>query len=425
MIDLKYLRDHPEVVRSSMRKRHHSGDEVDAVLSLDEEWRRLFTRQNNLRADQKKRSEEIAKRKRNKEDVAADLLEMKELAQLVRELEIPLKEKEEALQGLLAKLPNLLHISVPEGSDDSDNPCLRSWGEIPSFSFTPLPHWELASRLKLFDLERGSKVAGSGFILYTGWGAKLERALINWMLDFHSQKHGYREVFPPFVINRETAFGTGKLPDFEGQMYTFTNADFFLNPTAEVPVTALFAGEILKAEELPLFYTAYTACFRREAGAAGKDTRGLLRVHQFDKVELVKFTRPEQSYAELETLVRDAEEIVQALELPYQVTELCGGDIGFGAAKAYDINVWSPGAGKWLEVSSCSNCTDFQARRLNTRFRNPESGKLEFVHTLNGSGVALPRTVAALLENRQQADGSVRLPPVLFPYMGIERIPST
>ncbi|MCX5971061.1 MAG: serine--tRNA ligase [Coprothermobacterota bacterium] len=424
MIDLKYLRDHPEVVRLSMRKRKHSGDEVDAVLSLDEEWRRLFTRQNNLRSEQKKRSEEIATRKRNKEDVTAEIVEMKELAQQVRELEVTLKEKEEALQGLLAKLPNLLHSSVPEGSDDSANLCLRSWGEIPSFSFTPLPHWELASRLKLFDLERGSKVAGSGFILYTGWGAKLERALINWMLDFHGRKHGYQEVFPPFVVNRETAFGTGKLPDFEGQMYTFTNADLFLNPTAEVPVTALFAGETLKAEELPLSYVAYTACFRREAGAAGKDTRGLLRVHQFDKVELVKFTRPEQSFAELETLVRDAEEIIQALELPYQVVELCGGDIGFGAAKAYDINVWAPGAGKWLEVSSCSNCTDFQARRLNTRFRNPESGKLEFVHTLNGSGVALPRTVAALLENHQQADGSVRLPPVLVPYMGVERITS-
>ncbi|MBE3087527.1 MAG: serine--tRNA ligase [Chloroflexi bacterium] len=424
MIDLKYLRDHPEVVRLSLRKRNHSGDEVEAVLSLDEEWRHLFARQNNLRAEQRKRSEEIATRKRHKEDVTAELAEMKELAQQVRELEVTLKEKEEALQGLLAKLPNLLHPSVPEGSDDSANPCLRSWGEIPSFSFTPIPHWELASRLKLFDLERGSKVAGSGFILYTGWGAKLERALINWMLYFHGRKHGYQEVFPPFVVNRETAFGTGKLPDFEGQMYSFSNSDLFLNPTAEVPVTALFAGETLKAEELPLSYTAYTACFRREAGAAGKDTRGLLRVHQFDKVELVKFTRPEQSFPELETLVRDAEEIVQALELPYQVVELCGGDIGFGAAKAYDINVWSPGTGKWLEVSSCSNCTDFQARRLNTRFRNPESGKLEFVHTLNGSGVALPRTVAALLENHQQADGSVQLPPALVPYMGIERITS-
>jgi seryl-tRNA synthetase len=423
MIDLKYLRENPNVVRASLRRRHQDVLVVDEILRLDENWRRLLAQQNALRAHQNRCSEAIALKKRHQEDVSAELESMKEVAQQVRGLGLTLKEEEDALKALLERIPNLLHESVPEGADDSQNIRVRAWGELPTFSFTPLAHWEIAKKLHLFDLDRGSKIAGSGFILYTGWGAKLERALINWMLDFHRERHGYQEVLPPFVINRETAYGTGKLPDFEGQMYSFTNAELFLNPTAEVPVTALFAGETMKAEDLPQYFTAYTACFRREAGAAGKDTRGLLRVHQFDKVELVKFTHPEDSYRELEKLVREAEDIVQALELPYEVVELCGGDLGFNAAKGYDINAFSPGVGKWLEIASCSNCTDFQARRLNTRFRNPMTGKHEFVHTLNGSGVALPRTMAALLETHQEADGSVRLPPALIPYMGVERIP--
>lgn len=294
----------------------------------------------------------------------------------------------------------------------------REWGEPRKFDFTPLPHWELAARLGLIDFERGSRMSGSGFILYTGLGARLERALINWMLDLHITKHGYREVFPPLLVCRSAMVGTGQLPKFEFDMYRLPDDDLFLIPTSEVTVTNIHREDILDAKDLPIYLTAYSACFRREAGAAGKDTRGLLRVHQFDKVEMVKYTHPETSFDELEKLTKNAEEVLQGLGLPYRVRLLCTGDMGFSSAKTYDLEAWAPGVEQWLEVSSCSNCTDFQARRMNARFRKEQGAKPEYVHTLNGSGVALPRTVIAILENYQQADGSVTIPEVLRPYMG-------
>jgi seryl-tRNA synthetase len=422
MLDLKFVREHPELVKEDLRRRQRDPSLVDQLLEMDQRWRISFAQQSDLRAGQNRRSEEVARKKKSGEEPSSLLKELRQLSEQIRQQSEQIHLQADSMTRILEKIPNSLHPSVPEGTGESGNIRIRSRGLSPSFSFSPLPHWELAKRLELFDLERSGKIAGSGFILYTGWGAKLERSLISWMIDFHCQHHGYRELFPPFVINRDTAYGTGKLPDFDDQMYRFQNSDLYLNPTAEVPVTALHAGEILQANTLPRYYVAYTACFRREAGAAGKDTRGLLRLHQFDKVELVKFVRPEDSYQELENLTSEAESIVAALELPYEVVELCTGEIGFSASKAYDINVFAPGANKWLEVSSCSNCTNFQSRRLNTRFRNPQTGKLEFVHTLNGSGVALPRTVAAILENNQEVDGSVRIPRVLQPYLQVERI---
>ncbi len=422
MIDLKFVRDHPETVQESLKRRGMPESLVEKLLEIDESWRLLFKKQNDLKAEQNRRSEAIARQKRDGEDASSELEELRTMADRIKALSSSLKEKEEELNRMMEKFPNLLHHSVPLGRDEKDNRQVRSWGIVRQFDFKPRAHWEIAEQLKLIDLDRGSKIAGSGFILYRGWGARLERALINWMIDYHLQHHAYEEIFPPFLVNRETAYGTGKLPDFEGQMYRCENSDLYLNPTAEVPVTSIYRNEVLDFERLPLYFVAYTACFRREAGAAGKDTRGLLRVHQFDKVELVKIVAPEKSFAELEKLLGEAEDILRALELPYEVLELCGGELGFVAAKAYDLNVYAPGVEKWLEVSSCSNCTDFQARRLNIRFRNPETGKLEFVHTLNGSGVALPRTVAAILENYQEEDGSVRVPGVLVPYMGTKII---
>lgn len=422
MIDLKLIRQEPEKVKESLRKRGRETGIVDEILQFDAEWRNLVSEQGKLQAELNRRSEEIGERKRKGEDVSPLLREVKDLSEKVKELNVPLKEKKDQITRLLEKIPNILHFSVPLGEGEKDNPVVRKGGNLRDFDFTPLPHWEIASKLKLIDFERGTKISGSGFILYTGWGARLERALISWMLDLHREKHGYTELWPPYVINRDAAYGTGKLPDFDDQMYRFENAEFYLNPTAEVPVTAIHAEEILSEENLPIYYVAYTACFRREAGAAGKDTRGLLRVHQFDKVELVKLTRPEDSFQELEKMLNDAEDVVKGLGLPYEIVELCSAEVGFTAAKAYDINVFSPGIGKWLEVSSCSNCTDFQSRRLNIRFRDKETGKLEFVHTLNGSGIALARTVASILENYQEKDGSVRVPEVLKPYLGVDKI---
>ncbi|MCR4429089.1 MAG: serine--tRNA ligase [Caldiserica bacterium] len=422
MIDLKLIRQDPEKVKESLRKRGRETSIVDEILRLDAEWRNLVSEQGKFQAELNRRSEEIGELKRKGEDVSQLVAEVRDLSDKVKELNAPLKEKRDQITRLLEKIPNLLHPSVPIGEGERDNRQVRKGGVLRNFDFTPLPHWEIASKLKLIDFERGTKISGSGFILYRGWGARLERALISWMLDLHREKHGYTELWPPYVINREAAYGTGKLPDFDDQMYRFENAEYYLNPTAEVPVTAIHAEEILSEEDLPIYYVAYTACFRREAGAAGKDTRGLLRVHQFDKVELVKLTRPQDSFEELEKMLKDAEEVVNGLGLPYEIVELCSMEVGFTAAKAYDINVFSPGTGKWLEVSSCSNCTDFQSRRLNIRFRDKETGKLEFVHTLNGSGIALARTVASILENYQEKDGSIKVPEVLKPYLGVDKI---
>jgi len=422
MLDLKLLRQNPEFIKESLQKRGRDPQIVSEILSLDQEWRVLTAEQGKWQAELNRRSEEIAELKRQRADFTLQQSELRELSDRIKSLASQLKEKKEQIKILLEKVPNLLHETVPWGKEEKDNQLVKRGGAIREFDFNPLPHWEIGTRLKLIDFERGAKIAGSGFILYTGWGAKLERALINWMIDFHREKHGYRELWPPYVINREAAYGTGKLPDFDDQMYRFENAEFYLNPTAEVPVTALHAEETFDEEDLPIYYVAYTACFRREAGAAGKDTRGLLRVHQFDKVELVKLTRPEKSYEELEKMLLDAEDILKALGLPYEIVELCSSEVGFTAAKAYDINVYSPGTGKWLEVSSCSNCTDYQSRRLNIRYKSKEKGKPEFVHTLNGSGIALARTLASILENYQEKDGSVIVPEVLLPYVGVGKI---
>jgi seryl-tRNA synthetase len=333
------------------------------------------------------------------------------------------EEKEKALQEFLLTLPNLPHVSVPKGKDSSDNAEVRRWGDIPKFDFEPKPHWDLGEALGILDFKTGAKIAGARFTLYWDLGAKLERALINFMLDLHTREHGYREVLPPFMVNRTTMTGTGQLPKFEEELFKVEGTDYFLIPTAEVPVTNIHQDEVLDEEVLPLYYTAYTPCFRKEAGSYGKDTRGLIRQHQFNKVELVKFTKPENSYDELEKLLSNAEEVLKRLKLPYRVVNLCTGDLGFSASKTYDIEVWLPGQETFKEISSCSNFEDFQARRAKIRYRVSGKSKTEYVHTLNGSGLAVGRTLVAILENYQKADGSVEIPDVLRPYLyGVERI---
>jgi len=342
---------------------------------------------------------------------------MKALAEKIKKLDGRVKEKGGKLSRLLLFLPNIPHSSVPVGEDEEDNKVNREWGTIPQFNFTPKNHLEIAQNLRIIDFERASRIVGSNFPLYRDMGARLERALINFMLDLHTKEHGYTEIFPPFLANRRAMTGTGQLPKLEEDMYFIGADDFFLVPTAEVPLANLHAEETLEEDELPLYYTAYTACFRKEAGSYGKETKGLIRVHQFDKVELVKFVRQEDSYRELELMVKDAEEVLQRLRLPYRVSLLCTGEVGFAAAKCYDIEVWAPGLNRYLEISSCSNCEDFQARRINAKYRPRGGGKPVYLHTLNGSGVALARTVIAILENYQQEDGSVLIPEVLRAYM--------
>ncbi|MFQ5957506.1 MAG: serine--tRNA ligase, partial [Candidatus Brocadiales bacterium] len=343
--------------------------------------------------------------------------EMKAVRKQIKDYAEKLRALDMEMEEILIRIPNIPAEDVPPGEDESANVVVRSWGKMRKFNITPKPHWELGAALGILDIERGAKVSGTGFPLLKGLGARLERALLNFMLDLHTSKHGYKEVFPPFLVNRASMTGTGQLPKLEGDMYRTTEDDLFLIPTAEVPVTNIHRDEILTHKDIPLYYAAYTACFRREAGAHGKDTRGIIRVHQFDKVELVKFVRPETSWDELESLLRDAETVMQLLEIPHRVSKLCAGELSFAASKCYDIEAWAPGTKRWLEVSSCGNFTDFQARRANIRFRD-EQGKVQFVHTLNGSGVALPRTMIALLENYQQADGSVVIPDALRNYMG-------
>ena len=424
MIDLKKLRQDPAGVRAALLRRGDSnlGPWVDAMLQLDSEWRALVTELEQLKAQRNAETEEVARRKRAKQPADELLATLKESGARVSRLEHTLKSAEQKLHDALLYTPNLPHPAAPTG-DASANRVVRTWGEVPAASgLAAKPHWDLGESLGLFDLARGSKVAGSGFPLFTGPGARLVRALINFMLELHTREHGYREVAPPHLVNRETMTGTGQLPKFEPDLYGFPDEGLFLIPTAEVPVTNLYRDEILEPAALPTGLVAYTPCFRREAGAAGKDTRGLLRVHQFDKVELVRFTRPEESDREHELITGHAEAVLQRLELPYRVVELATGDTGFSAARTYDLEVWAPGVGAWLECSSSSTFTDFQARRANIRFRPAPGAKPEFVHTLNASGVALPRTIAALLENRQAADGSVSLPQALIPYFGADRL---
>ena len=423
MIDLRLLRQDPAGVRASLMRRGDPavGDGVDAALDLDRRWRSVVTESESLRAERNVQTEEVARKKRAKEPADELLAQLKSSAEKAKALDAEARDLEEALRDLLAGLPNPPHPAIPTGSADA-NRILRTWGEPPVFGFPPRPHWELGEALGILDLARGSKISGSGFPVFTGAGARLVRALANFMLDLHTTEHGYLEVAPPYLVSRTTLTGTGQLPKFEEDLYASLRDDLFLIPTAEVPVTNLHRDEILDADSLPKAFVAFTPCFRREAGAAGKDTRGLLRVHQFDKVELVRLCRPEDSEAEHQLITRHAEAVLQRLELPYRVVELASGDTGFSAARTYDLEVWAAGVGAWLECSSASSFTDFQARRANIRFRPAPGAKPEFVHTLNASGVAFARTIAALLENNQLADGSIRIPAALVPYLGTDRL---
>lgn len=423
MIDVRRLRSDPDGSRASLARRGDPGvlEQLDRIVALDRARRELLTRTESLKAERNAASDEVARRKRANEP-ASDLMEqLKSSGEEVKLLDTKLREIEAELDAQALTLPNFLDDRVPPG-DASANRLVRSWGEPPAMNFVAKPHWELGVSLGLFDLPAGVKVAGSGFPLFTGMGAKLGRALAAFMLDLHTREHGYLEIAPPYLVNRATLTGTGQLPKFAEEVYTCPSDDLFLIPTAEVPVTNIHRDEILEARALPATYVAYTPCFRREAFSGGKDTRGLIRVHQFDKVELVRIVRPEDSAAEHERITGHAEAVLQRLGLPYRVVELAAGDTGFASARTYDIEVWAAGVGGWLEVSSSSTFSDFQARRSNMRWRPAPKAKPEFVHTLNASGVAFPRTIIALLENNQAADGSVRVPEALVPYLGTDRL---
>jgi seryl-tRNA synthetase len=423
VIDVRVLRQDPDGARSSLLRRMDPalGDSVDQVLDLDRRWRAVVTESEALRAERNAQTEEVARKKRAKESADDLLAQLKRSADRARALDAEARELEEQLRDLLVRLPNFPHRDIPTGTAEQ-NRVVRRWGEPPKFDFAPRPHWELGEALGILDLARGSKISGSGFPVFRGAGARLVRALANFMLDLHTTEHGYLEIAPPFLVSRATLTGTGQLPKFEDDLYAAPRDDLFLIPTAEVPVTNLHRDEILEPGALPVAYVAFTPCFRREAGAAGKDTRGLLRVHQFDKVELVRFSAPDASEAEHALLTGHAETVLQRLELPYRVVELASGDTGFSAARTFDLEVWAAGVEAWLECSSASTFTDFQARRANIRFRPAPGAKPEFVHTLNASGVAFARTIAAILENNQAADGSVAIPPVLRPYLGADRL---
>ncbi len=418
MLDLKMLRQDPERVRQAMAKRGEKDVPLAEVLRLDEQRRSILQEVEQLKAERNQVSEAIARMKRAKEDAAEQIAAMKTVSERIKELDESLRNVEAALEDGLLRIPNLPHESVEAGQSDEDNKEIRRWGEPSSFGFTPKPHWEIGVDLDILDFERGGKVSGSRYFFLKGHGARLERALINFMLDLHITEHGYTEIFPPFIVNKDSARGTGQLPKFGEDMFKLEGLDQYLIPTAEVPVTNLYRDEILDPDQVPTYHVAYSANFRSEAGAHGRDTRGVIRVHQFNKVELVKFVAPETSYDELEKLLNNAETVLQRLGLPYRVTQMCTADLGFTAAKKYDPEVWMPSYDKFVEISSCSNFEDFQARRANIRFRRERGAKPEFVHTLNGSGVAISRCLAAVLENYQNEDGSVTVPEVLRPYMG-------
>jgi seryl-tRNA synthetase len=422
MLEAKYIREHLDEVRGKLALRGQAIN-LDQFVLIDGERRKAIQEWERLRALQKKVSDEVSKKKREGQDASDLIEEMKKVSQDLKVLDGVIEKKEKALQDFLLVVPNLPHASVPAGKNPSDNVEVRRWGEIPKFDFEPKAHWDLGEELGILDFKNGAKITGARFTLYWDLGAKLERALINFMLDLHTREHGYREVLPPFMVNRTTMTGTGQLPKFEEELFKVEGTDYFLIPTAEVPVTNIHQDEVLEEKVLPLYYTAYTPCFRKEAGSYGKDTRGLIRQHQFNKVELVKFAKPENSYDELEKLLSNAEEVLKRLKLPYRVVNLCTGDLGFSASKTYDIEVWLPGQNTFKEISSCSNFEDFQARRAKIRYRISGKSKTEYVHTLNGSGLAVGRTLVAILENYQQADGSVIVPEVLRPYLyGVDRI---
>ncbi|MCR2044353.1 serine--tRNA ligase [Anaerosalibacter massiliensis] len=422
MLDIKMIRKNPELVKKGIAKL--SGEHnIDEVIKLDEKRREILVKLEEMKSQQNKVSKEIPKMKKEAKDVSELLKEMKELSSNIKNMDVEVKEIDKDLKNLLLGIPNIPHDDVPEGKTDEDNVEIRKWGEPTKFSFEPKAHWDLGIELNILDFERASKITGARFSIFRNKGALLQRALINFMLDLHTIDQDYMEMLTPFMVNRNSMTGTGQLPKFEEDAFSVPSKDYFLVPTAEVPVTNLHRNEILNEDELPIYYTAYTPCFRQEAGSAGRDTRGLIRNHQFDKVELVKFVKPEGSYDELEKLTNDAEEVLKKLGLPYRVVNLCTGDLGFSSAKTYDIEVWMPSYNRYVEISSCSNFEDFQARRANIRFRRKENKKIEYAHTLNGSGLAVGRTFAALVENYQQEDGSILIPEVLRPYMrGMERI---
>jgi seryl-tRNA synthetase len=424
MLDIKYLRQNIDQVVEKMRERGQAIN-LERFIALDTARREIIQEVEGLRGERNTVSRQVGEKKQKKEDAGELIARMGEVSDRIKALDESLRQTDEELQGIVMTLPNLPHASVVCGRCADDNPVIRTWGEKPAFSFPPQPHWEIGEALGILDFARGAKITGARFTLYRGLGARLERALINFMLDLHTAEHGYTEMLPPFLVNRESMTATGQLPKFEEDLFRIDKTDYFLIPTAEVPVTNIHRDEILAEKELPVRYVAYTPCFRAEAGSYGKDTRGLIRQHQFNKVELVKFARPEDSYAELEKLTRDAEEVLKRLRIPYRVVSLCTADLGFSAAKTYDIEAWLPGQEAYREISSCSNFEDFQARRAAIRFRRGEGGKVEFLHTLNGSGLAVGRTLVAILENGQQADGSVLIPEALRPYMGgVDRIPA-
>ncbi|TXC78710.1 serine--tRNA ligase [Metabacillus litoralis] len=418
MLDSKFLRTNLEEVKEKLAKRGEDLTDFGKFESLDKKRRELINSTEDKKSKRNEVSGQIAQLKREKKDADHLIQEMKQVGEEIKALDDELRTVETELDTLLLSIPNIPHDSVPVGDTEDDNVEVRTWGEIPKFKFEPKPHWDIADGLKILDFERAAKVTGSRFVFYRGLGARLERALFNFMLDLHVDDHGYTEILPPFIVNRDSMTGTGQLPKFEEDAFKIEGEDYFLIPTAEVPVTNLHREEILNVEQLPISYAAFSANFRSEAGSAGRDTRGLIRQHQFNKVELVRFVKPEDSYEELEKLTGHAEKVLQLLGLPYRVLSMCTADLGFTAAKKYDLEVWIPSYETYREISSCSNFEAFQARRANIRFRRDPKAKVEHVHTLNGSGLAIGRTVAAILENYQQEDGSVIIPEVLRPYMG-------
>ena len=418
MLDIKRVRDHFEEVKKVLLTRNEDLGNFNEFEVLDVKRRELIAKTEVLKAERNKASEQIAVMKRNKEDATEAITRTRELGDEIKALDAELREVEEKFDYMMMRLPNIPHESVPVGETEDDNVEVYTWGEKPTFDFEPKPHWDVATDNEIVDFERAGKVTGSRFLFYRGLGARLERALMSFMMDLHSDEHGYEEMLPPVIINRDSLTGTGQLPKFEEDVFKLEGLDYFMAPTAEVPVTNFYRDEILDGEMLPKGFAAYSACFRSEAGSAGRDTRGLIRQHQFNKVELVRFVKPEESYEQLELLTGHAEKVLQLLNLPYRKLLMNTSDLGFTAAKKYDLEVWFPTQDMYREISSCSNFEDFQARRANIRFRREQGAKPEFVHTLNGSGLAVGRTVAAILENYQQADGSVKVPDVLVPYMG-------
>ena len=422
MLDIKRIREDYEGVKKAVESRGHGDFGLSQVPELDAKRRTLLAEVEAMKNKQNVDSKEIPKRKKAGEDVSDLMAEMKELSEQIKERNGELAQLETDLRNALLNIPNTPYEIVPIGESDADNLEVKKFMEPTKFDFEPKAHWDIGTDLDILDFERAAKLSGTRFTVYKGLGARLERSIINFMLDLHTQQHGFTEILPPFMVNRDAMTGTGQLPKFEDDMFYVPAKDFFLIPTAEVPVTNLRANEIIDGDELPIYYTAYTPCFRKEAGSAGRDTRGLIRQHQFNKVELVKFCKPEDSYAELDSLLAAAEDVLKILGIPYRVVRLCTGDLGFSSAETYDIEVWMPSYGRYVEISSCSNFESFQARRANIRFRRSAKDKPEFVHTLNGSGLAVGRTCAAILENFQQADGSVVIPEALRPYMGVDKI---